>query len=1239
MAAFTEADLLWSDEKFQSEYTPLKHANVDEPRRAKFPRLGRPVPVIRPEYDVVVVGSGYGGGVAASRMARAGKRVAVLELGKEKWPGEYPSALADVMPELHVSGNAATGLGRVKDVEIGKRTGLYHLVLGQGQNAFVGNGLGGTSLLNANVFLEADRRTLAMSEWPPELRNDPTSLDPYYKRAAEMLQPSPYPEDYPPLHKLSVLEKQAKALGKEQNFYRVPQTTFFHDGLNVAGVEMKASTGSGQDCTGVNDGSKNSVLMNYIPDAWNWGAEIFCECEVRYVCRDEEMGGYIIFFAWHGGERHKFEDEFYSELMWVRAKELCFLAAGALGTTEILLRSKARGMTMSKMVGQKMSGNGDIMSFGYNTDEVVNGVGQEHPKDNPPGPTITGIIDNRGPQTSPNVLDGYVIEEGCFPEALTPVLRAMLEFLPNKEAPGTSTTPMQSLRQLFSQTKTKLLGLHSEGSSLNRTQTYLVMSHDSNEAILSLENDKPYLQFLGVGRTQHAKRLNEVLAKATSAIGGKLVRSPMYSSSQPEEVTVHPLGGAAMRSDGTGRGGVTNHLGQVYSGEGSAVHEGLVCLDGSIVSVALGVNPFATITALAERSVHLIALDRKWTIDQTPNGRLDLFGSPKRSFPPTSDLAKTYKSIQLAAPSDGVRFTEILQGQVHIGDNISDFSVAESVSKGCSSAARLYLSVQIPSVEALTQSPNHSESLANGTFSCAALSKDPLLVLGGRVEFFSIDQTTSDARNLAYKLRLLSTNGEVFHLDGSKQLDSNMSWSIRKAWKATTTLYTTLTRTDGSLAGKGVIRVSWRNFKCEMRTLGSTTSDKGLLAGLMPTARFLGYFARSTADYFLGPLRSLEYSRKMSTDGYFPKAPPAEIAVLTAKDGVRTTLRVWKPRGEKPRGAKLPLLFVVGASTTHEVFATPTIDVNTVEYFNDRGYTVYVLLPRFGAVPSAELGYTPFEARLDVLAAAEFVRSRSEGRKMYVLAHCVGSIATASALLDGTLPASWLRGLTVSQVFLAQWVGAVNARAARIPSLTDLYTKLTGNPFYDINSSPSSPLIQQAIDQILRFYPVGSSAELCNSAACHRLDFVFSRLWVHANLTHSTHSHVGNFFGGIHMRLLSFLMAGARAAIEAQASPENKDPNVVLNDRGENMVTGEGVEGLRGLPIHLISGGENVVYTPEATNLAYDMLRNRFGTELYRRTVVPKYGHLDCWIGRKAHEDVYPHVAEHVRWCEERERD
>lgn len=134
-----------------------------------------------------------------------------------------------------------------------------------------------------------------------------------------MLQPTEYPESYPHLNKLSVLEKQATALGQKENFRRVPQTTFFTNEFNNAGVEMKASTGSGQDCTGVNDGSKNSVLMNYLPDAWNHGAEIFCECEVRYILPDPSGKGYVVYYAWHGDERKAFKNAFYNELMWVRA--------------------------------------------------------------------------------------------------------------------------------------------------------------------------------------------------------------------------------------------------------------------------------------------------------------------------------------------------------------------------------------------------------------------------------------------------------------------------------------------------------------------------------------------------------------------------------------------------------------------------------------------------------------------------------------------------------------------------------------------------------------------------------------------------------------------------------------------------------------------------------------------------------------------------------------------------------
>ena len=67
-------------------------------------RLSSPLDALKPAYDVVVVGSGYGGGVAASRLARAGLRVCVIERGREFLTGEFPSRLPELRRELQIVG-------------------------------------------------------------------------------------------------------------------------------------------------------------------------------------------------------------------------------------------------------------------------------------------------------------------------------------------------------------------------------------------------------------------------------------------------------------------------------------------------------------------------------------------------------------------------------------------------------------------------------------------------------------------------------------------------------------------------------------------------------------------------------------------------------------------------------------------------------------------------------------------------------------------------------------------------------------------------------------------------------------------------------------------------------------------------------------------------------------------------------------------------------------------------------
>lgn len=141
--------------------------------RTRYPRISLPVELMRDSYDVVVIGTGYGGSVAASRMARGRQSVCVLERGKERWPGEFPEALHTAAGEIRVSGEFAPGDRRGWPGSLirgGNPTGLYHFAAGDGQNVYMANGLGGTSLVNANVFMEATPAVLDMSIWPEELR-------------------------------------------------------------------------------------------------------------------------------------------------------------------------------------------------------------------------------------------------------------------------------------------------------------------------------------------------------------------------------------------------------------------------------------------------------------------------------------------------------------------------------------------------------------------------------------------------------------------------------------------------------------------------------------------------------------------------------------------------------------------------------------------------------------------------------------------------------------------------------------------------------------------------------------------------------------------------------------------------------------------------------------------------------------------------------------------------------------
>src|SRR6478609_7730300 len=98
-------------------------------------RLSSPIERMKSHYAAIVIGSGYGGGIAASRLARAGQSVCVLERGKEFQPGEYPDTPVEFLSESQVHLPDGSTLG--------SRTGLYDFRVNQELNALVGCGLGG----------------------------------------------------------------------------------------------------------------------------------------------------------------------------------------------------------------------------------------------------------------------------------------------------------------------------------------------------------------------------------------------------------------------------------------------------------------------------------------------------------------------------------------------------------------------------------------------------------------------------------------------------------------------------------------------------------------------------------------------------------------------------------------------------------------------------------------------------------------------------------------------------------------------------------------------------------------------------------------------------------------------------------------------------------------------------------------------------------------------------------------
>lgn len=532
-------------------------------------------------YDYVIVGSGYGGSIFAARLASANlspkPSICLLERGRE-WPvGTFPDQVASV---LAAQRNDANPLG------------LYEFLNYPDISVIKGSGLGGTSLVNANVAIIPDADVFQEGNWPRTITRD--VLMPYYNQARQVLAAGPHPRALQ-LAKVQAMARRADEIEK-QAFPLNIAVNFEVDGTNPYGADQKPCIDCGDCITGCNVGSKNTLYMNYLPLAKRTGTEIFTQTKVEWI--EKLAGG-----GWRIHGTHV-SDDLEGESFTMDARNVV-LAAGAINSPEILLRSEMHGLSVSPALGTGFSGNGDFFGLAYNGDWVTNvlGYGRTTPKAGdalPPGPTIVSAISYDG---NVSVEDRITVEDLSFPSAYVAGAKAAFALLTGER----TVTGNEDAQQQRTLNDSDLVHPYRIDGALNHTMLYLVMGHD--DARGNMVFDAPWyepdgrmtIQWDGAGRQIVFTRINAELRRHAHALRANFIVNPLWDIFKTRHlVTAHPLGGCPLGEDYLH--GAADEFGRVFAGDGS-VHDGLFVCDGSLIPSALNVNPFLTISALSERIV------------------------------------------------------------------------------------------------------------------------------------------------------------------------------------------------------------------------------------------------------------------------------------------------------------------------------------------------------------------------------------------------------------------------------------------------------------------------------------------------------------------------------------------------------------------------------------------------------------------------------------------------------------
>jgi cholesterol oxidase len=551
-------------------------------------------------YDAIVVGSGFGGSVTAYRLAAAGKRVLVLERGRPYPPGGFTRSPYRARESFW---DPSRGL-----------TGMYHYWSFRGIDSLVSAGLGGGSLIYANVFIRKDEKWFVKEdlnaggyEYWPVTRAD---LDPHYDNVEKVIPLQRYPVDHEPYAstpKTNAFREAAEANGMEW-FHPKLAVTFANEGRPpVPGEKIEEPSRNlhdrdrttcqlcGECDVGCNYGAKNTLDYTYLSRAKEQGAEIRTLCDVRSF-EPRDGGGYSLLYNDLGADP--------ARPIPIRLScDHLILSAGTLGTTELLLRNRGAFPRLSRKLGTRFSGNGDLLTLVLNTTRTTDGVKTPRIVDSGYGPVITTTARMPGAEDG-GTGRGFYLQDAGYPQHLAWVLHVISApqqiwrwrkagaFLVKNWLKGTPDTDVTA----------QIADLMLPGALSSGGLPLLGMGRDVPDGRLFLRNGRLDTDWRRTASDPYFERLRTTSRSFGEALGGRFADNPLWFLRRV--ITVHPLGGAPMGRD-PGEG-VVDPWGNVFG------YPGLHIADGSVMPGPTGPNPSFTIAALADRFAdQIIEPDRR----------------------------------------------------------------------------------------------------------------------------------------------------------------------------------------------------------------------------------------------------------------------------------------------------------------------------------------------------------------------------------------------------------------------------------------------------------------------------------------------------------------------------------------------------------------------------------------------------------------------------------------------------